>query len=130
MRLWWPERRGWCLRRARAHCGVQYWLAQHSQLRQVTSFIHQLARHGERTPKVTYATTPTRDFIYFIKKEDHPYRAFFRRFVSRLLYLDTSWGGCSGFVDYIIGLFALRFLRSGRSLLFCILSLSFSFRLQ
>jgi hypothetical protein len=37
---------------------------------------------------------------------------------------------CSGFVDCIIGLFALRFLRSGRSLLFCILSLSFSFRLQ
>jgi hypothetical protein len=70
------------------------------------------------------------DFIYFIKKEDHPYRAFFRRFVARLLYLDTSWGGCSGFVDCIIGLFALRFLRSGRSLLFCILSLSFSFRLQ
>jgi hypothetical protein len=39
-------------------------------------------------------------------------------------------GACSGFVDYILGLFALRFLRSGRSLLFCILSLSFSFRLQ
>jgi hypothetical protein len=77
------------------------------------------------------------DFIYFIKKEDHPYRAFFRRFVARLLYLDTSWGGCSGFVDcilgHIIGLLpsaCVRFLRSGRSLLFCILSLSFSFRLQ
>jgi hypothetical protein len=25
--------------------------AQHSQLRQVASLIHQLARHGERTPK-------------------------------------------------------------------------------
>jgi hypothetical protein len=43
------------------------------------------------------------DFIYFIKKEDHPYRAFFRRYVARLLYLDTSWGGCSGFVDCILG---------------------------
>jgi hypothetical protein len=37
---------------------------------------------------------------------------------------------CSESVDCIIGLFALRFLRSGRSLLFCTLSLSFSFRLQ
>jgi hypothetical protein len=43
------------------------------------------------------------DFTYFIKKEDHPYRAFFRRYVARLLYLDTSWGGCSGFVDCILG---------------------------
>jgi hypothetical protein len=120
---------GACVERVRtAVCNIGW--RSIPQLRQVTSFIHQLARHGERTPKVTYATTPTRDFIYFIKKEDHPYRAFFRRFVARLLYLDTSWGGCSGFVDYIIGLFALRFLRSGRSLLFCILSLSFSFRLQ
>jgi hypothetical protein len=80
---------------------------------------------------VTYATTPTRVF-YLLHQERRSSvsRAFFRRFVARLLYLDSSWGGCSGFVDYIIGLFALRFLRSGRSLLFCILSLSFSFRLQ
>jgi hypothetical protein len=49
---------GACVERVRiAMCNIGW--RSITQLRQVTSFIHQLARHGERTPKVTYATTPT-----------------------------------------------------------------------
>jgi hypothetical protein len=61
------------------------------------------------------------------------FKVIYQNFKTKLntnFWKKKCYKSCSGFVDYIIGLFALRFLRSGRSLLFCILSLSFSFRLQ
>jgi hypothetical protein len=87
-----------------AYCGMQHRPAQHYPAPLGRQFNPSACSPRRKDAKSDLCDIAYGDFIYYIKKEDHPYRAFFRRFVARLLYLDTSWGGCSGFVDCIIGL--------------------------